>query len=366
VTQVLLSPVDLGPYRLSNRLVMAPMTRNRAGAGNVPTDLNVTYYAQRAGAGLIVTEGTQVSPQGLGYPGTPGIHSDEQVEGWRRVTAAVHAGGGRIFLQLWHVGRISHPSLQPGGALPVAPSAIRPEGQAWTGKGMLAYETPRALETEEIAAVVDQYRVGAANALAAGFDGVEIHGANGYLIDQFLRDKTNQRTDRYGGPVRNRTRFLREVAEAVVGVWGAERVGVRLSPSNLFNDIADSTPAETFGHAISELDTLRLAYLHLVEPTPAQAAAIGVCLDADHFRKRWHRPLIACTGYDRERASAVIAAGTADLVAFATLFLANPDLPERFRRNLALNRPDRATFYGGSAKGYTDYPTVESAGVEPA
>jgi len=354
----LFTPVHLGPYALPNRLVMAPMTRNRAGAGNAPTDLNATYYKQRAGAGLIVTEATQISPQGVGYPNTPGIHSSEQIVGWAHITKAVHEAGGRIFLQLWHVGRISHPMLQPDGALPVAPSAIAPAGEAWTGHGIKPFLAPRALELAEIQDIIDQYRVAARNAKAAGFDGVELHGANGYLPDQFLRDKSNRRTDRYGGSIANRARFLLAATEALIEVWGADRVGVRLSPSGSFNDMADSTPAETFGYAIGELDRLDLAYLHLVEPTQEQVATLGVALDARHFRKQWRGTLIACSGYDRERATSVLAKGDADLIAFAALFLANPDLPERFRRNAPLNAPVRATFYGGDAKGYTDYPPL--------
>src|SRR5487761_739655 len=277
----LLSPFTLGPLTLPNRVVMAPMTRNRAGAGNVPGALNATYYAQRASAGLIVSEATQVSPQGLGYPGTPGIYSAEQVAGWRLVTEAVHRASGRIFLQLWHVGRISHPSLQPGGALPVAPSAIAPSGQAWTLDGIKPYVTPRALETAEIPGIVEQYRQGAANAQTAGFDGVEVHAAHGYLLDQFLRDKTNKRTDRYGGNAANRARIVVEVMEAVAGVWGGERTGVHLSPTNLaFNDISDSDPANTFTTAVRALDSLRLGYLHLVEPGPADAVGDGPRLDA--------------------------------------------------------------------------------------
>src|SRR5215470_9766740 len=260
------SPFNLGPLQLPNRVVMAPMTRNRAGRGNVPGPLNATYYAQRASAGLIISEATQISPQGVGYPGTPGIHSAEQITGWKRVTDAVHAAGGRMFLQLWHVGRISHPSLQPDGALPVAPSAIAPAGQAMTREGMKPFVTPRALETAEIAGIVEDYRRAARNARQAGFDGVELHGANGYLIDQFLRDGSNRRTDRYGGTAPNRARLLIEVTEALVAEWGAERVGVRLSPTNPFNDISDSNPAATFATAIAELDRFNLAYLHVIEP----------------------------------------------------------------------------------------------------
>ena len=352
------SPFRLGPLELPNRVVMAPMTRNRAGPGNVPTGLNATYYAQRAGAGLIVSEATQVSPQGVGYPGTPGIHSAEQTAGWKLVTDAVHGAGGQIFLQLWHVGRISHPSLQPGGALPVAPSAIAPAGQAWTTNGMEAFVTPRALETSEIPGIVEDFRRGAAHAREAGFDGVELHGANGYLIDQFLRDSANKRTDRYGGSASNRARLLIEVTEALIGEWGGERVGVRLSPTNPYNDIADSNPAATFSTAASVLDRLGIAYLHIVEPGPGDPVAAGEMPDIRFFRKIWRGPLIANKGYDLERANAVLRDGAADLVSFAALYLANPDLAERFRRGGPFNPPDRKTFYGGAAKGYTDYPAL--------
>jgi N-ethylmaleimide reductase len=352
------SAFRLGPLQLPNRVVMAPMTRNRAGPGNVPTALNATYYAQRAGAGLIVSEATQISPQGVAYPGTPGIHSVEQVAGWKLVTNAVHGAGGRIFLQLWHVGRISHPSMQPGGALPVAPSAIAPTGQAWTTNGMEAFVTPRALETEEIPGIVDDFRRGAVFARDAGFDGVELHGANGYLIDQFLRDSTNKRTDRYGGSAANRARFLIEVTQALIGEWGGERVGVRLSPTNPYNDIADSNPAVTFSTATGELNRLGISYLHIVEPGPGDPVAAGEMPDIRFFRKIWRGPLIANKGYDLERANAVLRNGDADLVSFAALYLANPDLDERFRRGGPFNPPDRKTFYGGAAKGYTDYPAL--------
>ena len=354
----LFSPLRLGALDLPNRVVMAPMTRNRAGPGNVPTALNATYYAQRAGAGLIVSEATQVSPQGVGYPGTPGIHSAEQTAGWKLVTDAVHGAGGRIFLQLWHVGRISHPALQPGGALPVAPSAIAPTGQAWTTNGMEAFVTPRALETDEIPGIVEDFRRGARNAREAGFDGVELHGANGYLIDQFLRDSTNKRTDRYGGSASNRARFLIEVMEALIGEWGGDRVGVRLSPTNPYNDIADSNPAATFSTAARELNRLGIAYLHIVEPGPGDPVAAGEMPDIGFFRKIWRGPLIANKGYDLERANAVLRNGDADLVSFAALYLANPDLDQRLRRGGPFNLPDRKTFYGGAAKGYTDYPAL--------
>jgi N-ethylmaleimide reductase len=352
------SALRLGALDLPNRVVMAPMTRNRAGPGNVPTALNATYYAQRAGAGLIVTEATQVSPQGVGYPGTPGIHSAEQVAGWKLVTDAVHGAGGRIFLQLWHVGRISHPALQPGGALPVAPSAIAPAGQAWTTNGMEAFVTPRALETDEIPGIVEDFRRGARYAHDAGFDGVELHGANGYLIDQFLRDSTNKRTDRYGGSALNRARFLIGVTQALIGEWGRERVGVRLSPTNPYNDIADSHPAATFSTAARELNRLGIAYLHIVEPGPGDPVAEGEMPDIRFFRQIWRGPLIANKGYDLERANAVLRDGDADLVSFAALYLANPDLDQRFRSGGPFNPPDRKTFYGGAAKGYTDYPAL--------
>ncbi len=365
----LFSSFRLGALDLPNRIVMAPMTRNRAGPGNAPTPLNATYYAQRVGAGLIVSEASQVSPQGLGYPGTPGIHSEAQIAGWQLVTEAVHAAGGRIFLQLWHVGRISHPSLQPDGALPVAPSAIAPVGQAWTLDGMKPYVTPRALDTAELPGIVAQFRQGAANAKAAGFDGVEVHAANGYLLDQFLRDKTNRRTDRYGGSAENRARLLIEVTEAVAGVWSGERVGVHLSPTNPFNDIADSDPEQTFATAVRALDRLGVSYLHLVEPDPIEPApslpspASGAGktmtpLDAAFFRPLWRGTLIANKGYDLARANAVLQRGAADLVSFATLFIANPDLPERLRRSGPFNAAERKTFYGGSAAGYTDYPPL--------
>jgi N-ethylmaleimide reductase len=354
----ILSPFKLGPLQLPNRAVMAPMTRNRAGRDNAPGPLNATYYAQRASAGLIISEATQISPQGVGYPGTPGIHSDEQVAGWKGVTDAVHAASGRIFLQLWHVGRISHPLLQPGGALPVAPSAIAPAGQAMTFEGMKPFVTPRALETEEVAGIVEDYRRAARNARNAGFDGVELHGANGYLIDQFLRDGSNRRTDRYGGTAQNRARLLIEATEAIVAEWGPARVGVRLSPTNPFNDMADSNPAATFATAVGELDRFPLAYLHIVEPAATDAIAAGEVPDIRFFRRLWRGALMANKGYDLPRANAVIEAGWADLVSFAVLFLANPDLPTRFRRGGPFNAPDRKTFYGGSAVGYTDYPPI--------
>lgn len=348
-------PVQLGPYELRNRLVMAPLTRNRAGTGNVPQPMNALYYAQRTSAGLIITEATQVAPQGLGYPNTPGIHTSEQVQGWLRVTEAVHQRGGRIFLQLWHVGRISHPSLQPGEALPVAPSAIRPEGEAYTYQGTQPFITPRALETGEIPGVIANFRNGAQLATEAGFDGVEIHAANGYLIDQFLRDGTNHRTDAYGGSVENRARFLLEVVKVVTEIWGKERVGVRLSPTNSFNSMYDSDPQKTFGYVAERLGRLGLAYLHVVEVNET-----GQIVDYRRLREAFGGTYIANGGYSYERARLNLASGDADLISFGQLYLANPDLPERFARNAPLNMPDQATFYGGDEKGYTDYPFLES------
>jgi N-ethylmaleimide reductase len=340
---------------------MAPMTRNRAGAGNVPTPIMATYYRQRASAGLIVTEATQVTPEGQGYVNTPGIHSREQIEGWKTVTRAVHEAGGRIYLQLWHVGRISHSLFQPGGALPVAPSAIAPTGQVYTPEGLKPYETPRALELSEIPGVVEQYQRGAQNAVEAGFDGVEIHGANGYLIDQFLQDGTNRRNDAYGGSVENRARFLLEVTQAVVEVWGADRVGVRLSPSSTFNDMRDSNAQATFSYAVSQLQGLGIAYVHLVEFKQDDARHGGKEVPTSVLRPLFKGRLIVNAGYTRERADAAIAKGHTDLVAFGVPFIANPDLPERLKTGAALNAPDVATFYGGGEKGYIDYPALTAA-----
>jgi N-ethylmaleimide reductase len=357
-TPNLFTPFRLGPYELRSRVAMAPMTRSRAGEGNVPTPLNAEYYAQRAGAGLLITEGAQVSPEGVGYPDTPGIHSDAQVAGWRGVTEAVHARGGRIFLQLWHVGRVSHPSLQPGHALPVAPSAIGiAEEKLYTPQGLVPFVTPRALETDEIARVVEDFAEGARRAYAAGFDGVELHGANGYLIDQFLRDGSNHRADRYGGSAENRVRFLDEVTAAVVDVWGGERVGVRLAPTASMYGMHDTDPARTFGVAAQALNRYGLAYLHVMEPvgTPASGARVSPVL-----RSVFRGALMANGGYGAGTGNAAIAAGEADLVSFGTPFLANPDLPLRLRTGAPLNAPDRATFYGGDARGYVDYPHLEA------
>lgn len=361
-SRALFEPLQVGALQLPNRIVMAPLTRQRAAAGNVPTELNALYYAQRAGAGLIVSEATQVAPEGQGYADTPGIHSEAQVEGWRRVTDAVHRAGGRIVLQLWHVGRISHPCFQPNHAAPVAPSAITPPGEVHTPEGKRPYVAPRALELDEIPAVIEQYAEAARRARRAGFDGVEVHGANGYLIDQFLLDGTNHRTDAYGGGVENRARFLLEVTQAVADAWSADRVGVRLSPRGRFNGMHDSDRWAIFSHAVSRLDRLGLAYLHLVDPVgPSPFDNPEVPRLAPRLRALFRGPLIIAGGLDRALAIQQLDEGHADLVAFGTPFIANPDLPERLRLGAPLTVPDRATFYGGGARGYTDYPPLAGA-----
>ncbi|HAA28439.1 MAG TPA: alkene reductase [Cyanobacteria bacterium UBA8553] len=356
----LFSPIKLGSYELPNRMVMAPMTRLRAGEKGIPQPLNATYYAQRVSAGLIVTECTMVSTQSLGYMNCPGIYSSEQVAGWQLVTDAVHELGGRIFLQLWHCGRVSHPSLQEGGVLPVAPSAIAPPGELHTPDGKHSMVTPRALETHEIPGIVEQFRKGAENALAAGFDGIELHGAFGYLIDQFLQDGSNQRTDEYGGSVENRARFLLEVTEAVASVWGGNRVGIKLSPSNTFYGMSDSNPEANFGYVIDALNRFGLAYLHLMEPNETDLTTRDVLNPVTPiFRPIFKGTLITNGGYDQEKANAILEQGGADLVSFGKLFLANPDLPKRFELDAPLNTPNPKTFYGGGEVGYTDYPTLD-------
>ncbi|MHB1927332.1 MAG: alkene reductase [Leptospirillum sp.] len=355
------SPFHLGTLSLPNRAVMAPMTRNRAAQGNIPTPLMATYYKQRASAGLIITEATQVTPMGQGYILTPGIHSPEQVEGWKQVTRAVHKNGGRIFLQLWHVGRISHPDFL-GGQLPVAPSAIAPRGlTTYTFEGPKAIPVPRALETHEIPGIVEDYRKGASNAREAGFDGVEIHAANGYLLDQFLEDSSNKRTDQYGGSVENRARLIFEVLEAVTGVWGKDRVGIRLSPGGTFNDMGDSNPQETFGTVVRRLSDYGIAYLHLIEPAKPEGEHPSPDLSASFFRPLYKGNLMVAGGYSLEKANAALKRGLCELVSFGRPFLANPDLVNRFRKRASLNTPDPSTFYGGNEKGYIDYPTLEEA-----
>lgn len=357
----LFSPLVLGDLTLPNRMVMAPLTRNRADpAGDVPHALNAAYYAQRTSAGLIISEGTQISAEGKGYIQTPGIYSAEQVVGWKTVTDAVHQAGGRIFAQLWHVGRISHVSLLPDGQPPVAPSPITANSQTFTATGFADVSEPRALEAGEIARVVADYRKAAENAKTAGFDGVEIHAANGYLLDQFLRDGTNNRDDAYGGTAENRTRFLAEVFDAVTGVYPAKRVGVRFSPFSGFNDIADSDPVATFGVAMARANDAGLGYVHLVEGEMGGARSFPAG-SIDTLRSNFSGAYMANNAYDRKMAIDAIESGDADLIAFGSLFLANPDLVSRFRQDAPLNTPDPETFYGGGAEGYTDYPTLDDA-----
>ena len=363
----LFSPVNIGALALKHRVVMPPLTRMRAGQpGDVPTALNAQYYGQRASdGGLIIAEATQISPTARGYPSTPGIHSTEQIEGWRGVTSAVHARGGLIVLQLWHVGRISHSSLQPGGQLPVAPSAIAAQGRAFTAAWkQVPLEPPRALETEEIDGIIDDYRQAARNALAAGFDGVELHAANGYLIEQFMTSRSNHRTDRYGGSIPNRVRLLLEATAALIEVAGADRVGVRLSPFGTFNDVGDDDPLPLYQHAISALTELSPAYLHLIEPrVSGTAEGEKVMAEApsaiELFRPLWQGALIAAGGYTEESARRVLEAGQADAVAIGRAFISNPDLVDRLRAGAPLNPWNRPTFYGGGAEGYTDYPSLE-------
>ena len=356
----LFAPVQIGDLTLPNRIVMAPLTRSRAQPDNTPGDLAARYYAQRASAGLIVSEGVVISRQGVGYPNVPGLYADEHVRAWQPITEAVHAAGGRIFAQIWHVGRISLPEYQPDGALPVAPSAVCPKGNAFTWTGPKPFVTPRALDREEIPLIVAQYRDAAARALQAGFDGVEIHGANGYLIDQFLRDGTNRRTDAYGGPIENRLRFLTEVVAAVIEAVPARRVGVRISPASAVNDMSDSDPQALFNAVAEHLSGYALAYLHAVEWAPNEEAPPD--FDFQALRRRFDGPYIANGRYDRARALQARAEGRADLIAFGRLSLANPDLPARLAQDAPLNTPDPATFYGGDAHGYTDYPALADAG----
>ena len=376
-TERLFEPTKLGGFELRHRMLMAPLTRSRSlQPGNVPYGLNACYYAQRASSALIISEATQVSQQGQGYAWTPGIHTREQVDGWRLVTDAVHNAGGLIFNQLWHVGRISHPALQPDNMLPVAPSAIKPKGEAFieneSGEGeMVPFVTPRALQIEEMPYIVRQYIRGVRNAMQAGFDGVEIHAANGYLLDQFINSSTNHRSDRYGGAIENRARLLMEVVEAVTDVWDRNRVGVRLSPMGTFNDIGDDDPEATFGYIAEQLNQYSLAYLHIVnpaltelekriDPEPRKRRMINV------MREKYQGTLIVAGGFDQDTAEGWLQQGMADLIAFGRKFLANPDLPERFRLRAPLNVDDPSTYYGGGAKGYVDYLTLaQERGEEP-
>jgi N-ethylmaleimide reductase len=366
LTDPLFTPVQIGALSLSHRVVMAPLTRMRSlQPGDVPCALNATYYGQRASrGGLIIAEATDICEQARGYPGAPGVYSPAQIAGWKLVTDAVHAKGGLIFLQIWHTGRISHSSMQPGGALPVAPSAIAAPGNHMDMRfNAVPFETPRALALDEIPAIIGLFRQAAINARAAGFDGVEIHAANGYLVNQFLQDCTNTRTDAYGGSIENRTRFLLEVVDAVAAAWSADRVGVRLSPWGTFNGMSDRDPGRLYDHVATALGKRGIAYIHVIEPRADQSSDTNA-LDpnapdaASRLKTCFKGPVIAAGGFTQHTAGQVIAAGHADAVAFGRSFIANPDLPERFRTRASLNRYDRPTFYGGTERGYTDYPAL--------
>lgn len=349
----LFDPLQAGAFKLKNRVVLAPLTRCRASAGRVPNDLMRQYYGQRASAGLIISEATSVTPHGVGYPDTPGIWSDDQVAGWKKITDAVHAAGGTILLQLWHVGRISDP-LYLDGALPVAPSAIAAKGHVSLLRPKKEFVTPRALELSEIPGVIADYRRGAENAKRAGFDGVEIHGANGYLLDQFLQDSTNRRTDAYGGSIENRARLMLEVVDACIDVWGAKRVGLHLAPRGDAHDMGDTNPRATFGYVASEVGKRRIAFICTREHEGPDSIS-------PEIKKLFGGILIGNENYTKETAEAAINAGKADAIAFGKLFIANPDLPERFKVGASLNTPDPASFYGGNQRGYTDYPALETA-----
>jgi N-ethylmaleimide reductase len=362
----LFSPIQIGPYQLKHRLALAPLTRMRAAKPSLaPRPLNAEYYAQRTTpGGLLIAEASPVANTAFGSPGVPGIYSQDQIAGWRKVVDAVHAKGGIIFLQLWHVGRVSHSSFQPGGALPVAPSAIAisSEFKASTADGKLVdYETPRALETSEIPGVVDAFRQASKNALAAGFDGVEIHGANGYLLEQFLQSHSNQRTDQYGGSIENRARLLLEITQAVIDVWGPGRVGVRLSPYGIANGSGEPDPMPLYTHVVEKLNPMGLAYLHFIEPRSSGAGRAevnwtNVPSAMVLFRPIWKGVLITAGGFTGEAAEAAIAQGHADAIAFGRIFISNPDLPRRLQRGFPLTPYNRKTFYGGEEAGYTDYP----------
>ncbi len=363
----LFEPTRVGAIALANRIVMAPLTRNRAGAHQVPSDLAVTYYAQRASAGLVVTEASQISPQGQGYLDTPGIYSPEQVAAWKKVTDAVHAKGGKIVIQLWHVGRISHVPLQPGGIAPVSSTARRANGKTFTKEGFVDVSEPRALRTDELPGIVADYRHAARCAIDAGFDGVEVHGANGYLLDQFLRDSINDRTDAYGGSIDNRARLLLEVMNAVVSEIGADKTGLRLSPVTPSNDAAqDSNPKALFDHVVDRLAALKIAFLHVVEGQTGGPRDFAP-FDFDAMRERFKRgnpkgAWMVNNGYNRQMALDVVASGRADLVAFGRPFISNPDLVQRLRADAPLNALQPATLYGGGAEGYIDYPALANAG----
>ncbi len=363
----LFDKIKLGDITLANRIVMAPLTRMRSKQpGNIPQEINAKYYAQRATAGLIISEATQVSQQGQGYPATPGIYSEDQVKGWRLVTDSVHKAGGKIFLQLWHVGRVSHRSHQPNGDLPVSASAIKPENSGTFSAQWkpVSLETPRALELSEIPSIINDFKKGAENAKAAGFDGVEVHGANGYLIDQFLQDGSNKRTDIYGGSVENRARLLLEIIDSVISIFGKDRVGVRLSPYGTFNDMKDSDPKALFSYVLDELNIRGIAYVHMIEPRATSAGGNDdfnpeAPSTSQLFKKHFKGIFISAGGYNSELAKKAIDSGQTDAIAFGRLFISNPDLPKRLKLGHDLNKYDRSTFYGGSEKGYTDYPFMD-------
>jgi len=347
----LFTPVQIGRYTLANRLVMAPMTRSRSDDDGIPSPIVTDYYTQRAGAGLIISEGVFPSAMGKGYIRTPGIATEAQVAAWKEVTDAVHAKGGRIFMQVMHCGRISHSSMLPNEAQPVAPSAIKPAGQTWTATGLQDFPEPRALSVEEIAGVVNEYRLATRRAIDAGFDGVELHTASGYLPEQFLSSGSNQRQDQYGGSAANRARFVLEVLAAMVAEVGGDRVGIKISPEMNFNDITDANPQETYTYLVEQLKGFNLAYLHV--------ALFGAKVDYHALlRPLFNSAYLMGSGLDQTGAEAVIADGRADAAVFGGAFLANPDLPDRFRKGAPLNAPDKNTFYGGGAEGYTDYPTL--------
>ncbi|MDP9423648.1 MAG: alkene reductase [Pseudomonadota bacterium] len=360
MTKTLFEPYTLGSLTLSNRVVMAPLTRNRAGPGFVPGDLTAAYYGQRASAGLLISEATQISQQGQGYQDTPGIYSQAQIDGWRKVTSAVHAKGGRIFLQLWHVGRVSHVDLQENGVAPVAPSAIRAETKTFLNNGFIDVSQPRALELDELPGIVEDFRKAAANAIAAGFDGVEIHGANGYLLDQFAKDGANVRTDAYGGSIENRARLMLEVTAAVVKEIGAARTGIRLAPISPANGVSSSNPQAQFDYIVDQLNALGIVYIHVVEGATGGPRDVAP-FDFGSLRRRFNNTYIANNGYDLDLATSHLAEGKADLFAFGRPFIANPDLVERLQAGAPLAQIDPATIYGGGAAGYTDYPAITAA-----
>jgi N-ethylmaleimide reductase len=360
--RTLFESTQAGAFKLANRIVMAPLTRNRAGAGLVPGPFALEYYAQRASAGLIIAEATQISAQAQGYADTPGCYTDEQVQGWKKVTDAVHAKGGIIVIQLWHTGRVSHTSFQTDGRAPVGPSAIRANTKTFVaGQGFVDTSTPRALELDEIPGIINDFRYAATRAIEAGFDGVELHGAHGYLLDAFLRDGTNHRTDAYGGSIENRTRLLFEVAKACADAIDANRLGVRISPVSTAGDSHDSDPQALFNHVVEGLNPLGLAYLHVVEGETG-GARDSTPFDYAALRDRFDGVWMVNNGYDRQMAIDAVASGRADLVSFGRLFIANPDLVERLRENAPLNKlMGQETFYGGGAHGYTDYPSLEQS-----